>query len=182
MRQAFQLMEEGTQICLSHQSCLWWLHSLANCIWSSMAFHKMEHLFDMCQSCRLWHGWCGGAIMHCLGQLFPCRWSAIETGQGERWARGASHGAADATGDCLRSLLPPTLTPSQLPDAPRACCTKVSQKGAHQSIQTYPREAQWAPTYPKPVKPKSPMPPPCRWTSSCRRIHHVPHMALISLS
>ena len=116
------------------------------------------------------------------GQLFPCRWSAIETGQGERWAWGASHAAADATGDCLRSLLPPTLTPSQLPDAPRACCTKVSQKGAHQSIQTYPREAQWAPTYLKPVKPKSPMSPPCRWTSSFRRIQHASHMALISLS
>ena len=66
--------------------------------------------------------------MHCLGQLFPCRWSAIETGQGERWARGASHGAADATGDCLRSLLPPTLTPSQLPDAPRADCTEIVEK------------------------------------------------------
>ena len=180
MRQAFQLMEEGTQIAIivAFGDCILWPIAFGQ----ALAFHNMEHLFDMCQSCRLWHGWCGGGGNNASDQLFPCRWSAIETGQGERWAWGASHAAADATGDCLRSLLPPTLTPSQLPDAPRACCTKVSQKGAHQSIQTYPREAQWAPTYLKPVKPKSPMSPPCRWTSSFRRIQHASHMALISLS
>ena len=93
------------------------------------------------------------AIMHLascpllpLLELLLVVFQAIETGQGERWG-GASHPLPRVI--AFDPFCPPTLTPSQLFDAPRASCTEIIRnKNVRSELQLTQEERRGPPHVP----------------------------------